>query len=89
LGPVGRHVEAAGWQFLGWCLDRLPIRLLRSDEPEADRLHPVEHRLVSALPVGASVLSVAVEDIPITGDDDPVAFLAVNQARQVGDDPMG
>ena len=67
----------------------MPVGLLGSDEPETDRLHPVEHRLVPAPPVRAPVFSVPVEDVPVAGDNNSVAFLAANERRQVGDDPVG
>ena len=62
---------------------------LRADEGESQRLHPVEHRPVARRPVRAAALAVAVEDVEVTGGQDPVAGRAADEGGEVGDDPVG
>ena len=75
-------------------LPRLGIGLasawgLRADEGESQRLHPVEHGFVARGPVRAAALSMAVEDVVVTGGQDAVAGLAADERGEVRDDPVG
>ena len=64
-------------------------RGLRPDERQAKHVHPGEHSSVAGGPIGAAVLSVAVENAEVAGGKDAVTMLLSYECRQIGNGAVG